>query len=150
MAEVLFYHLTQSRLEDAIPQLLLKTLDRGWRAVLQGRTLERMEALDEHLWTFRDESFLPHGLAGGQRDARQPVLLTVSDENPNDARVRFFVEGAMPEGGLDDYERCVVMFDGEDEDQLTAARAAWKGLRGGEHTITYWQQTPQRGWKQMA
>ena len=150
MTEVLFYHLTHSRLEEALPQLLLKTLERGWRAVVQGRTQERMEALDEHLWTFREESFLPHALAGGQRDARQPVLLTTADERPNDARIRFFVEGAMPEGALDDYERCVVMFDGEDEEQLAAARAAWKGLRGGDHAVTYWQQSPQRGWKQMA
>ena len=150
MAEVLFYHLTRSTMEDALPQLLAKTLERGWRAVLQAVTLERIDALDEHLWTFRDESFLPHGKAGGSRDADQPLLLTISDDNPNRANVRFYVEGAVPEGALDGYDRCVVMFDGEDEAQLTAARAVWKALKGGEHALTYWQQTPERRWKQMA
>ena len=150
MAEVLFYHLTQSKLEEAVPLLLLKTMERGWRAVLQTATLERAEQLDEHLWTFREESFLPHALAGGSRDADQPLLLTVGDDNPNGASVRFFVEGAVPEGDLNVYERCVVMFDGEDETQLGAARAAWKTLKADGHAVTYWQQTPQRGWKQMA
>ena len=150
MAEVLFYHLTRSTLEDALPQLLLKTLERGWRAVLQGVTLERIETLDEHLWTFRDESFLPHGRAGGSHDAEQPLLLTIADDNPNGANVRFFVEGAVPEGSLEGYERCVVMFDGEDDAQLAAARAAWKALKGEGHAVTYWQQGSDRRWKQMA
>ena len=150
MAEILFYHLTRSTLEDALPQLLLKTLERGWRAVLQAVTLERIEALDEHLWTFRDESFLPHARAGGAHDAEQPLLLTIADDNPNEATVRFFVEGAVPEGSLEGYERCVVMFDGEDDAQLTAARAAWKALKGDGHAVTYWQQGTDRRWKQMA
>ena len=150
MAEILFYHLTRSPLDEALPVLLSKTMERGWRAVLQGVTLERIEALDEHLWTFRDESFLPHGRTGGSRDAEQPLLLTISDENPNGATVRFFVEGAVPEGNLSAYERCVVMFDGEDETQLSAARGAWKELKGGGHAVTYWQQTPQRGWTEKA
>ena len=150
MAEVLFYHLTRSKLEEALPQLLLKTMERGWKAVLQGVTLERIEALDEHLWTFREESFLPHGRVGGPREAEQPLLLTIADDNPNGATVRFFVEGAVPESDLGAYERCVVMFDGEDETQLAAARGAWKALKGGEDTVTYWQQTPQGGWKEVA
>ena len=152
MAEVLFYHLTRSTLEDALPQLLTKTLERGWRAVLQAVTLERIDLLDEHLWTFREESFLPHAKAGGTRDAEQPLLLTISEDNPNEAVVRFFIEGAVPEGpdAIDGYVRCVVMFDGEDEAQLTAARGAWKALKGSRHELTYWQQTPERRWKQMA
>ena len=150
MTEVLFYHLSRSTLEDALPQLLLKTQERGWRAVLQGSTLERIEALDEHLWTFREESFLPHALAGGSYDAEQPLILTISDDNPNRAHVRFFVEGAVPEGALTDYARCVVMFDGEDEAQLAAARNAWRALKGEGHEVTYWQQTPQRRWEKKA
>ena len=153
MPEILFYHLTRSSLEDALPQLLLKTLERGWRAVLQAVTLERIEALDEHLWTFREESFLPHARAGGQRDAEQPLLLTIAEDNPNGANVRFYVEGAVPDaaaGGLAGYTRCVVMFDGEDDAQLTAARAAWKALKAEGHGVQYWQQGSDRRWKQMA
>lgn len=150
MAEILFYHLTRSTVEDALPQLLAKTLERGWRAVLQAVTEERVDTLDEHLWTFRDESFLPHAKAGGERDAMQPLLLTTGPENPNNAVVRFYVEGAVPSGALDGYVRCVVMFDGEDADQLTNARGAWKALKGEAHELTYWQQTPERRWKQMA
>ena len=149
MAEILFYHLSRSTLEDALPQLLVKTQERGWRAVLQGVTLERIEQLDEHLWTWREESFLPHARAGGAHDREQPLILTVADDNPNDASVRFFVEGAVPEGDLAGYQRCVVMFDGEDEAQLSAARAAWRALKD-DHDVTYWQQTPARRWERKA
>ena len=150
MAEVLFYHLTRSKLEDALPRLLGKTLERGWRAVLQGTTQARVDALDEHLWTFQEESFLPHGQAGGAREEEQPLILTVGDANPNRATVRFFVEGATPEGDLSGYERCVMMFDGEDDAQLAEARKAWKALKADGHTVTYWQQTPRGGWEQKA
>ena len=150
MAEVLFYHLTQSSLEDALPQLIGKTMERGWRAILQAVTLERIEALDEHLWTFRDESFLPHGRAGGPRDAEQPLLLTIADDNPNGASVRFYVEGARPDGDISGYERCVVMFDGENPDQLAIARSAWKDLKTSGHDVTYWQQAPDRRWLKKA
>ncbi len=149
MAEVLFYHLTESTLEEALPGLLERTLQRGWKAVVQTGSEERRDALDTHLWTFRDDSFLAHGLDRDPHAADQPILLTAGHMNPGDASVRFLVDGAEPPD-LAGYERAVFMFDGHDEQQLQAAREQWKAVRAAGHAVTYWQQTPDRRWERKA
>src|SRR5215468_10847048 len=103
MAEVLFYHLTESTLEEALPGLLERSLQRGWKAVVQTGTEERRDALDAHLWTFRDDSFLAHATDREAYPADQPVLLTTGQSNGNGAEIRFIVDGAEPPG-LDGYE----------------------------------------------
>ena len=149
MAEALFYHLTESRLEDALPPLLEKSLSRGWRVSVHVASEERRDALDGHLWTFRDESFLPHGTDGGASPDRQPVLLTTAADPANAATVRFVADGAdLPV--LDACERLVLMFDGHDDRQVTTARSQWKQLKDDGLTLTYWQQTPDRRWERKA
>lgn len=149
MTEVLFYHLTESKLEDALPALLEKSVERGWKVVVQTNDEARREMLDAHLWTFRDESFLPHGTDAAPMAQAQPVLLTTETENANDATVRFMVDGAAPPP-LDPYERVVFMFDGYDQQQLEGARAEWKRLKGEGHSLTYWQQSPEGRWVKKA
>ncbi|NTJ42035.1 DNA polymerase III subunit chi [Agrobacterium larrymoorei] len=149
MTEVLFYHLTESKLEDALPPLLEKSLERGWKVAVQTAGEERRDALDTRLWTFRDDSFLPHGTDASAAPADQPVLLTATDENANAATVRFIVDGGEPPP-LDAYERIVFMFDGYDAAQLEGARSQWKKLKGEGHTLTYWQQSPEGRWQKKA
>ena len=138
MTEILFYHLEYRPLEQVLPLLLEKTLARGWRALVEVGSDERAQVLDEALWTFRDESFLPHGLCGSKADDLQPILLSTGPGNPNNAHVRFFVDRAVPRTDVE-YQRLVYMFSGHDPDALSEARAAWKAL-SGEHQTTYWQQ----------
>ncbi|ACI54365.1 DNA polymerase-3 subunit chi [Rhizobium leguminosarum] len=149
MTDVLFYHLTETKLEDALPPLIDKSVERGWRVAVQTREAARRDALDAHLWTFREESFLPHGTDEGDFAENQPVLLTVTSGNANAATVRFIIDGAEPPP-LDAYERVVFMFDGHDQAQLEAARAQWKKLKGEGHNLTYWQQTPEGRWEKKA
>jgi DNA polymerase-3 subunit chi len=149
VAEVLFYHLTESRLEDALPPLLEKSLERGWRVSVHLGSEERCSALDAHLWTFRDESFLPHGADSAPHAERQPVLLTLSSGAANGSTVRFVADGAeIP--ALEGVERLVLMFDGHDQTQLEAARGQWKALKSDGHSLTYWQQTEDRRWQKKA
>ena len=96
-----------------LPALLQKSFERGWRVVVQASSDERVEALDAHLWTWRDDAFLPHGTWRDAAAAEQPVLLTVNQENPNGAIVRFLVEGASMPGNASAYQRIVLIFDGE-------------------------------------
>ena len=146
MTEVLFYHLTESRLEDALPALLEKSLERGWRVSVHVASPERRDALDAHLWTWRDEAFLPHGTDGGPDASRQPVLLTTGAEPANGATVRFVADGAeLPARAA--CERLVLMFDGHDDGQVTTARAQWKALKEEGLKLTYWQQTTDRRWE---
>ncbi|AVA20982.1 DNA polymerase III subunit chi [Rhizobium sp. LEGMi198b] len=149
MTDVLFYHLTESKLEDALPPLIDKSVERGWQVAIQAREAARRDALDVHLWTYREDSFLPHGTDDGDMPDKQPVLLTVSPDNANNATVRFFVDGAEA-SDIENYQRVVFMFDGYDQEQLEGARAQWKKLKGEGHNLTYWQQTQDGRWEKKA
>ena len=149
MAEVLFYHLTESTLEDALPGLLERSLARGWRAVVQTGTEERRDALDVHLWSFRDDSFLAHATDREPHAAEQPVLLTIGTDNPNGAQIRFLVDGAVPPD-ISGYDRAVFLFDGHDAAQVEAARGHWKTMKAGGNAVTYWQQTTEKKWERKA
>jgi DNA polymerase-3 subunit chi len=145
MAEILFYHLTESTLDEALPGLVERSLGRGWRVTVQTVS----DALDNLLWTFSDTSFVAHGTDAEPHPDQQPVLLTTTENNANGATVRFLVEGAGLEQ-VGNYERLVVMFDGHDQDQLDIARGQWKAFKAENHDLTYWQQTPDRRWERKA
>lgn len=149
VTEILFYHLTESTLEKALPALLEKSLERGWNVVVQSGGEERRDALDNHLWTCRDDSFLAHGTDSDKYAADQPIILTVAETNPNNAAIRFFVDGARP-GGISAYQRVVVMFDGHDEEQLAQARGQWKKWKDEGGDLTYWKQTTAGGWERQS
>lgn len=149
MTEVLFYHLTESTLEEALPPLLEKSLQRGWKVVVQVGTEERRDALDQHLWTYRDDSFLAHGTEHDNHADRQPILLMTGQDNPNAAQIRFMGDSASPPE-LSGYQRAVFMFDGHDIMQVELAREHWKAVRASGHSATYWQQTPDRRWEKKA
>jgi DNA polymerase-3 subunit chi len=149
MTEILFYHLTESTLEDALPSLLERSIGRGWRAVVQTGSEDRRDALDQHLWTFRDDSFLAHASDREAFPAEQPILLTTGDGNQNDAQIRFLVDGAEPPD-LRSYERAVFLFDGHDTAQVESARQHWKTMKSAGHAVTYWQQTADKRWERKA
>jgi DNA polymerase-3 subunit chi len=147
-AEVLFYHLERAPLERVLPSLLERTLERGWRAVVQSGSEERLEALDLALWTYSDASFLPHGTARDGDPARQPIYLTTGDETPNGAGVRFLVDGAEMTG-FKDFVRIVCIFDGQDGDATARARAQWKEARAAGCSVTYWRQSENGRWEKQ-
>jgi DNA polymerase-3 subunit chi len=145
MTETLFYHLERRSLEEVLPGLIEKSLERGWRAVVKTDSSERSDALDNLLWTYDDQSFLAHAQSGDGEAARQPVLLTVEDENPNGAQILFCVGGAQPSdwqaADLSSLARVVMLFDGRDAAMLDRARAAWKNALEAGHDVTYWKES---------
>ncbi|MET0744175.1 MAG: DNA polymerase III subunit chi [Microvirga sp.] len=150
MTEILFYHLQNQPLEVVLPALLTKSLERGWRAVIQVTTEERLAALDDNLWTYSDESFLPHGTDREAHAADQPVLITLGEGNPNGAAIRFLVEGADLPDDAGAYQRLVVLFDGTDVHALAMARDQWRAVKAGGHEATYWQQDERGRWQKKA
>jgi DNA polymerase-3 subunit chi len=150
MAEVLFYHLQNQALEDVLPTLLQKTLERNWRAAVQVTTEERQAALDDHLWTFTEDSFLPHGTDREAHAADQPVLITLSEDNPSKASVRFLAEGADLPPDMGAYQRIVILFDGNDSQALALAREQWRKVKAEGHDATYWQQDERGRWQRKA
>jgi DNA polymerase-3 subunit chi len=150
VAEVLFYHLQRQPLEAVLPSLLVKSIERGWRVVVQAVTEERLAALDDHLWTYSDESFLPHGTDREPQPESQPILLTTLPSNPNAAKIRFLVEGVDLPDPIDTYERVVILFNGDDEEALARARAQWRAVAKSGMPATYWQQDERGRWQKKA
>jgi len=149
MTEILFYHLKGQTPEQVLPVLLLKSLERGWRVAVQASSEERIEALDALLWTWRDDSFLPHGTWRDSEAARQPIVLTMNESNPNGAVVRFLVEGAAMPADASSYQRLVLLFDGEDPDAVESARARWSEAKSADFDVTYWQADDRGNWRRQ-
>lgn len=147
--EVWFYHLERSSLDQVLPELLEKTLARGWRALVRTPQPERIDHLDGWLWSYRDDSFLPHGHTGEPMAERQPVLLTQGPDNVNGAQALFLIDGAEP-GEIAGFERCIVLFDGRDESALSLARRRWSQFKAAGAPVSYWRQGETRGWEKQA
>jgi DNA polymerase III subunit chi len=148
MTEVGFYHLRTTPLERALPRLLERALAEGLRVVVMAGSEERVLALDTLLWTYREDSFLPHGTKRDGPPARHPVFLTAADENANAATMLVLVDGVRS-ARIDSFGRVCDMFDGNDEEALAAARQRGREAKAAGHALVYWQQT-ETGWEKRA
>jgi DNA polymerase-3 subunit chi len=149
--EIGFYHLTRTGSEQALPQLLGRTLAAGQRALVLCPNAERVTELDAVLWQCTDPDWLPHGTAADGDVDLQPIWLTTEgsapdgDEPPNGARFLFLIDGAQS-ARLNEFDRVFDLFDGNDAAAVAAARERWTAAKAAGHTLAYWQQGP-RGWE---
>ena len=150
MTEFLFYHLQAQPVEKVLPVLLEKSFERGWRVAVHTSLEERVDALDSYLWTFRDDSFLPHGTFREPTAADQPVLLTIRGHNPNAATVRFLLDRAPVPENAEQYDRIVVLFDGDDDEAVAEARESWQAAKARGFVVTYWQADDNGRWQRRA
>ncbi len=141
MGAAYFYHLTRAPLEQVLPMLLEKSLAAGWRIAVRGVNLKRLEWLDQKLWLGREDGFLPHGLAGSEYDAMQPILLTANATANNNPTCVLAIDGAdVLAVEVNKMERVSILFDGNDEAALTRAREQWKSLTEAGCAAQYWSQ----------
>ena len=148
MTEYWFYHLEASTLEGVLPGLLEKTRARGWRALIKTAP-DRLSDLDNYLWTFRDDAFLPHGRDDEPLADNQPILLSASAGSSEGADCVFLVDGAEIEI-VDTTQRCLVMIDGRSDASIQAGRKYWKTLKDQGADLSYWQQNDSGGWEKKA
>ena len=150
MGAAYFYHLTQTSLDVTLPRLLEKARGAGWKIAVRGTDPGRMEWLDQKLWLQGDESFLAHGQAGGAHDALQPILLTTTSENTNQADILLLTHQAKTDPSeVAAYKRVCLMFDGNNANELTQARTDWKSLTEAGIAAQYWAQEDGR-WTKKA
>ncbi|MBL0319987.1 MAG: DNA polymerase III subunit chi [Alphaproteobacteria bacterium] len=147
--EVNFYHLTVLPVERALPKLVEKIYAGGKKAVIRVSSVQRAEELDQLLWTYSPNDFLPHGLAHDTQAAEHPIVITEKDENPNQSDILLMVGDAWSER-WQDFERCLLMFDGHRQDELAFARRQWQTIKEQGVTLTYWKQTEQGSWQKAA
>ena len=146
--DVFFYHLEQQTLERVLPSLLEKTLARGWRAVVQVGNEDRLEALDQALWTYADDSFLPHGTARVGHASEQPVYLTLTDENQTAQACDF--SSMAPKRTSSRAPNGLSMFSTDMIRMPLHRRAQWKAAKAAGCAVTYWQQSQSGRWEQKA
>jgi DNA polymerase-3 subunit chi len=145
--QVDFYHLTKLPLERALPQIAAKVVAAGGRLIIVAGEENQRVRLDQLLWSYAPESFLPHGQAGGEDDARQPVLIVASPEAANGARNIALVDGVWREEALA-FDRAFHFFD---EERIADARAAWRGLADRDGIDrNYWKQNDAGRWEKAA
>ncbi len=148
MTEVWFYHLERSPLTQVLPDLLEKVTSRGWKAYVHGHEDDKIAALNSHLWAYDPASFLAHGTEDGPFPERQPVLLGASGAMANTPDVYLSVSPVEPPD-LAGLERCLIVFEGIDDDHVGWARGLWKQLKAGGHTLAYWKQTDEGRWEKV-
>ena len=147
MPEFRFHHLERRRIEQALPDFLEAAYSEGRRVVVQTPSREWRDALNERLWTYREDSFLPHGAAGDGDPATQPIYLTETDDTPNGARFRVLLGPADASrfSGAD-LDQVIVLFDSRDEAAMAEARTAWKQLKDAGLGPSYWREGDEGGW----
>lgn len=149
MARVDFYHLQKRTLDETLPILLQKAYGTGKRIKIKIGTEERVEFINSLLWTYNDESFLPHGSKKDGFAEQQPVWLSSDSENPNDAVFLFLVDGAAETvANVQAYERIFNIFDGNSDEALQQARQLWKEYKNAGFEVYYWQQDNNGKWQQ--
>lgn len=151
MSRVDFYHLQNQTLENVLPKLLEKAYETGKKIKIKVGNEERVEFLNSLLWTYNDQSFIPHGSKKDGFGDRQPIWLSAGEDNPNQSTMLFLVDGAKIDLGLlKNFERVFNIFDGNSETAVNQARSFWKELKTSGAEIFYWQQDDFGRWKQKA
>ncbi len=149
MTEVRFYHLQRQSQQQVLPMLLSKAVERGHRIILKCQDAGQVEQMNDFLWAYDPNSFLPHGSRKNGHAEKQPIWITDTDENPNKADVLILCQGAAS-GIQGDFELCCEMLNGLDEGAVTAARQRWKQYKDQGFDVTYWQQGEAGGWEKKA
>lgn len=148
MTEVSFYHLERQSLDEALPRLLRRVRERELKAVVLAENTDRIQYLNEKLWTFDPGSFLPHGTKEDGFAEDQPIYLTAIEENPASAEVLVVVDGLLPES-VASFQRCLDLFNGRDPEALDAARQRWRHYKEAGFSVTYWRQNESGRWEQQ-
>lgn len=147
MADIRFYHLTRRTAEQALPELVDRAYGKGHKILIRCGSTPEVGRLNDHLWTFHPDAFLPHGTEAESFPEQQPVFLTSGNDNPGKADVLMLMPGA-DSSSIDEFQLCCVLLDGNDETQIASARTLWKTWKEAGHAITYWQQTDAGKWQQ--
>lgn len=149
MADVWFYHLERKSVDDELPGLLHRGLERGLRMAVVTTSDERVRDLSQKIWGHDDTAFMPHGFEGEPNPATQPIYLSGNGEVPNAAAYRFYIDGSAPDT-LDSMERASIMFDGRNEAAVEQARTLWRRFKAEGVNIRYWKQDEDGRWKDQA
>jgi DNA polymerase-3 subunit chi len=142
--EYLFYHHEASTIESTLPQFLEKCIIKNWRALIKTR-VDHLVELEEFLWTFKANSFLPHGRDDQPRVQHHPIVLSSSAKTADSFQVVFLLAGSEIKK-LNDVERCIIFIDGRSEKSTIYERSRWKKLKAEGEKLNYYKQNSNGEW----
>ncbi len=145
MTEVRFYHMQSTTLDKALPEILGKALEREYKAIVKAKTDDEIDNINKFLWTYKKNSFLPHGNKLDGTEVNQPIFLSIDDNNPNNANLLMLVDGASSEL-VADMDLCCEIFDGNNDEIVTNSRARWKEYKEQGFDLSYFQQDENGRW----
>ncbi|WND02339.1 DNA polymerase III subunit chi [Temperatibacter marinus] len=149
MPDIRFYHLENEGLEGALPKLMERVISAGLRAVVKVKDTDQSALIDELLWSYKPDAFLPHDTEDSPQVSLQPILITTQQHRLNEAECLILLD-ADNWDDFDPFKRILYMFDGKNEEVVTAARLDWKAFKEKGFEMSYWQQMPGGGWDQKA
>jgi DNA polymerase-3 subunit chi len=149
MTDIRFYHMEQATLDQALPMIVMKAWQSGENVMVRVPDKREASRLNDLLWSFRGDSFIPHGMDGDKHADQQPVFVTVNDENVNEANILILTHGCT-HPSVGDFKMTCEMLDGRVESQITDARSRWKTYKDDGHDLTYWQQDENGKWGKKA
>jgi len=141
-----FYQIGAAPLEQVIATLGEKLLEQGERLLIVANDEGQLARLDRMLWDHSPTSFLPHSVAGGTEDSRQPILLSKSPDAANRARNILLADGKWREAALA-FNRAFYLFD---QTMLKEARAAWRSFAGSEGSERHYWANENGRWVEKA
>lgn len=145
MADIRFYHMEQATLDQALPAITMKAFQSGKRVMIRVPDKAGATRLNDLLWSFHPNVFLPHGADGDKHADKQPVWITSAETNDNNAEILILTHGCTADN-VADFDMVCEMLDGRVESQIKDARARWKIYKADEHELTYWQQDDGGKW----
>ncbi len=132
-----FYQLSRDPAPQVAALLAGKALGAGARVLIVADDQALLEESSRALWEASPQSFLANAMAGGDHDARQPILLSSQLSPTNKAEMLILADGMWRDPG-DAFARVMLLFDASTIDN---ARATWREL-GENDAITrhFWKQ----------
>jgi DNA polymerase-3 subunit chi len=151
MSRIDFYHLQKQTLDEVLPKLVEKAYGTGAKIKIKIGNEARVEFINSLLWTYNEESFIPHGSKKDGFAKEQPIWLSSEDDNPNQSEMLFLVDGADIElSQIGNFSRIFNIFDGNNEASLQQARDFWKSLSTTDNEKNYFQQDDNGRWNKKA
>ena len=142
--EYSFYHHEASTIESTLPQLLEKSIKKNWRALVKTQ-IDYLPELDDFLWSFKTDSFLPHGRDDQPKMEHHPIVISSSAKIADNFQIVFLLKGSYVDN-LNDVERCVIFIDGRSEESICNERNRWQKLKGKGAKLNYYQQNANGEW----
>jgi len=145
LSEIFFYKLKNSSSEIFLTSLIEKSIENNWNSVVLLDNIERMEEINDFLWSYKDTSFLPHGSQNDKNSELHRVYLTCEEENPNDSDVIFSIDGLLIKN-INSWQRCIYIFNEQNLKVVDQFNAYKKNIDQSQHFLKSFEQDTNGKW----